>query len=212
MSTNAYITLHNINDSKLMGSTVTFYRHSDGYVGEYMADMFYQLFDNKLGAKGVLESMICSAPSQVELDSFEPISNMVCNAEFHYHLDLVTMNLEVLNHEYWDENKEVETVFSGSVDQFINQYSGENKAVVSFAEHNKNVLTVFTKESMFRAMFKAADVLKQTIKNPSNPNNRIYTKRLDRFDVFLSDFNLTPPEAETRDTFQRLNLEYQALL
>lgn len=210
MSTNAYITLHNISNSLNGHDEVTFYRHCDGYIGAPMAEMFYQFFNNALNAKGIIERMICSDPSQIEIDSFEPVSKVVCNSEFHYHLDLKTLELIVLNHEWWSDEAEVKTVFKGNVDEFINTNTDCVKSIISRSEYNQNEMEVFTKDSMIRAMFQAVEVLNNTIKNPSNPNNKTYTKRLDRFDVFLSDMNLTKEERLTRSRFQSFNLLCQA--
>ncbi|PML45588.1 hypothetical protein BCT75_04185 [Vibrio lentus] len=207
MSTNAYITLTNIKNEKF--ETVTFYRHCDAFKGKLMADMFYEFFNNSKNAKGTIEKMICADPSQIEIDGFETISNRVCNAEYHYHFDFETMYLTVLHHEWWIESATVNEVFNGLIVDFINQYSNNVRSIMSISEYNKDINEVFTKDSMFRDMFKAVEVLKGTIKNPSNPNNKIYTKRLDRFDVFLSSMNLDPKEQEIRTTFQELNLAYQ---
>ena len=171
MSTNAYITFHNLPSHLITGiTTATFRRHCDGYLGHLTANMFYNLFDNPQSAKGIIEAMICADPSQVEFYGLEKVSEVVCNGEYHYHLDFKTFELVVLNHEWWDETAEVKTVFTGRIDEYINQYSGEVKAVVSKHESNANLLDVFTRENMFNQMLSDLEKLKPLVKsNPANP-------------------------------------------
>lgn len=210
MSTNAYITLHNIPNSEMSEiNTATFYRHCDGYQGEPMANMFYCFFDNKLEAKGSIEKMICSDPSQLQIDSFNSISKLVCNAEYHYHLDLENYNLIVL---FDDNNGESKTVFNGLVSDFINEFKGVNCSVITGCFHQSNKLSLITKDSLFTNIKAWLRVLELTIKNPTNPNNKTYTKRIDRAICLLMEMNINNVERNVLDTVLEINNIYQAMI
>lgn len=211
MSTSAYITLHNLpHYSQSQFKTVTFYRHSDGYLGYNVAEMFYRLFDNPFRAKGYIEAMINADPSQVEIDSIGEMSKEVCNADYHYHLDMLTFNLTVKH----IEDVEIETVFNGRVDAFINTYTEQQKAVVSRLNAHVAELRVYTREWLLGKILRNLENLKPILasKPYTKPLIDKYTKENDRFDCFLSEMNLSKEQREVRFAAQALNVTYQKAL
>lgn len=211
MSTSSLITLHNISAHSEHGfKTASFYRHHDSANAEIMGDMFYNMFN--VDVKGsAIEALIIADPKNVVLFNLKDYSIEDCEFEFHYHLDMKTLNLVVLNRG--------SKVFDGLVDQFINQYTKQIKAVVSHSEYksmdnNEPRLTVFTRESLIRKMnnhvVSISNLKKSTCK--TNPNFKVHISFLNRADCILSEMNLLPEHQRVQSIIQELVTTYEEMM
>ncbi|MDC5870238.1 hypothetical protein OPW39_15630 [Vibrio europaeus] len=212
MSTNALLTLHDMQPSGHNAiTTVTFYRHWDGYMGKATAQTFYNLFANPAEAKGgFLETFIANNAKDVELHDFAPYTVDDCMNQYHYHLDCKTFQLVVWNCEW---NEEPKIVFSGCVTDFINQYSESTKAVLSYAEWNKNAKEVYTPDMMIRRMASDFKTLDRCYKQgSSNANNPSCLKRINRYICMLGDMNLSPEIADYRENSLKLVMSYEEII
>ena len=211
MCTNAYISLHNrqVTPQKQQ-QAVTFRRQKDGFMGEIMAEMFYSLFTNPYRAKGHIEALICADPSAIEFHSMGAMDKRVCNTEFHYHLDCQSLELTVLNHEYWNENGDVSIVFNDRVDRFINQFSREVKSIVTRCHSDDYLLQVYTREGMINDIFNMMSQLAKLHEcDPNNPVIKAHCKEIDRFSSLLSDMALTSTHEDLLHHVQQQVIVYQ---
>ena len=213
MSTNALVTLHNLSDSAHNAiTTVSFYRHCDGYIGKETANMFYNMFANCALAKGgELECFLANNAKHVELNDVLNYTTDDCNFEYHYHLDCKTFQL-IVNHCEWYGDSVQDQVFNGCVVDYINEHSGDTKAVLSIADYSQTHKAVFTIDSMIRDMAKDFDLLERCCKNASNPNNACAIKRLNRYYIFLGDMNLSKEVYAYREQSLQLLMSYENVI
>lgn len=208
MSTSALITLHGLNkghNGKSAMHTVTLYRHCDGDMNRTFAAFLYAAMDNPFKAKGGLfDAFMCADPSQVEY--YDQLSYTVddCCSDYHYHLDAETLQL-VVNHTPF--NKEPNQVFSGGIDEFINTYSCETKAMISYDQYAHQQKTCLTRDGIIRTVNKCfADI--QRLNQPLNPNHKNWCKTVDRMLIILDDMTCTPELREWRKSSMDLSMGY----
>lgn len=223
MSTSALITLHGLSlfNRNINLNTVTFYRHSDGDMNWKMADFFYQAFDNPFRAKGgYFDSFMCAEPSEVEFFNFFEYQNNECGSQYHYHLNVETMELIVM-HEDEALNIDLHECFRGPIDLFINTYSyntdkeslGYKRAVLSSHDYgNLCGKHVFTVDGMIRTITRNFEQLRQYMKHPLNPNNRNWIKQIDRRLIFLGECHLSDKLQAWRENSMKINLAYEAVI
>lgn len=191
MSHMAYITIHNLPaHTKSRFKTATFFRRANAEPSHITARMFYRMFENKCNARTHIEAMICSAPEYIELDNVDFVDPLVCNGEYHYHLDIKTMMLKVLVHEFWNPEKEIETIFIGKISDYINDYLGSNVSVVSRSLVSES-LDVFTVSSMMNSIREAEEVINSLLSNPKDPVIVTNLKVIERLQKLLSGLSLS---------------------
>lgn len=211
MSTNALITLHGLNkghNGKSAMHTVTLYRHWDGDMDRTFAAFLYAAMDNARNAKGgYFDAFMCADPSEVEY--YDQLGYTVddCCAEYHYHLDAETLQL-IVNHEPFQETPR--RLFKGTIAQFINTYSGEEKAVISYDQYAPGQQTCLTRDGMIRTVNDCFQKI-QRLNQPLNVNHKSWLKTVDRFLIILDDMNLSPEAREWRKSSMDLAMGYYEL-
>ncbi len=208
MSTNALITLYGLNkghNGKSSMSTVTLYRHCDGDMDRTMAAFLYAAMDNPLNAKGgYFDAFMCADPSQVEY--YDQLGYTVddCCSDYHYHVDAETLQL-IVNHCPFDE--EPRQVFAGGIDEFINTYSGENKAVISYDQYAPTQKACLTRDGIIRTVNKCFAHI-QRLNQPLNVNHKSWCKTVDRMLIILDDMTCTTELREWRKSSMDLSMGY----
>ena len=210
MSTNAFITLHDLSvlNGKTNLTTATFYRHWDGDMDQTMANFFYEAFVNPLKAKGgYFDAFMCADPSEVEFFDMVQYDVTDCCSEYHYHLDCRTLELVVLHEDVYHDVAKHEC-FRGTVSEFINQYSGENKTVITRSEYNQVTDEVFTREGMIEQITKCFTDIER-LNNPLNPNFKNWVKMIDRRLILLDDMSLSTEARQWRGAALDLAVGYE---
>ena len=210
MSTSSIITLHNISSHEHGFTTASFYRHQDSGNFALMANMFYHMFDAEVKG-GAIEALIVSAPRDVTLSSMTQYEQTDCFSDYHYHLDMETLELTVVR------SKNV--IIKTDVATFINEHSKECKAIK--ATDNESLVwnaepkqKIYTRDTLFYKLSEYVAVLKtlRHLNGSKNPNLAIYCDRLDRTDSFLSEMHLTEEQQKLRSIVQGITLKYQTML
>jgi len=209
MATNALITLHGLNknhNGKSSMHTVTLYRHWDGDMDKTFAAFLYAAMDNERNAKGgYFDAFMCADPSEVEyLDQLGYTIDDCCS-DYHYHFNAETLQL-IVNHA--PQNEDPRRVFTGDIAEFINIYSGEEKAVISYNQYAQGQKVCLTRDGMIRTVAKHFEDIAR-LKQPLNPNHRNWLKTIDRFLIILDDMTLTSEMREWRSNAMQLSLGYE---
>lgn len=184
-------------------NTLTFHIEECGYKGITTAQIFYRFFDEALTKNcGALENMIGANKGLLYLHDFTTHSLKDCAHDYHYHLDLETMQLLINKRSSKSDN--VEICYSDRVDTYINQHLNQKRCTY----YKSKIVT-------FGIIFKRINVLLERLTAIKSleitESYKVECDQAEDLCILLSSLSLSPSERNIVDPIVKTVSVYKQL-